>query len=429
MSMMDPIRGTTYASTGEPETERINASADIRQMSAPARDREYIQALVGIPQSREFAYVESQGDVHRYAAENGSRINVDSKGQFYDGELRPIDREAASSYQRMTTEWHSHSHDDLRKLETHLKEFTQPAIDTYVQEKQLGGLQNASPAQQDELGARLQQRLGLAEDSASLAVIQHVVERKEAHGMRPTDDESIQQEHYQDTLRGKDGPNYMRDLREESFARKIAEPALESFAEKNNIPVARLSDEQVQEVGRDISRREQIPIAIAMIQASFAHMEQEEKAQRRDSILERGVGLENKDHYVWKQNSGDIESYQHNITGRFVHLDSDSRFYDQSRTPVASTAALSHAEERHTIAPNNEIRRNGKERTITRFRLKREFRRSRLRCPNSRSPNRRWACRPPCSLSRKRSTPSRLRRTTSSNTRAMRKATTNKKTP
>ena len=346
MSFMDRVRETFSASKEETETEAQRRIVD---------DQRHLQSIVGIPQARDFAHVESHGDVHKFVAENGSRINVDSNGHFYDGELRPIDREAASTYQRMTTEWQGQSHDDTRQLMDHLKQFTQPAIDQYVQEQKLGGLQNASPAQQDDLGERLQRRLGLAEDSASLAVIQQVMEAKNAHGVRHTPDEEMRQEYAIDTLRGKDGPNYMRESREEDYARKLAEPALEAFAAKNHVAVAQLTQEQVQQVGKEVSQHEQIPLAIATAQVHYAHMQEQSEVRKRDDILEQAVGSTNAGHYTWKQNSGTIESYQHNTTGRFVHLDSDYRFYDQSRSPMESTAALSHAENKPTAAPQNEM--------------------------------------------------------------------------
>ena len=353
---MDRLREAWNQAKEEPETEQQKRAGVEPQRDSDSRyDRFHIETIVGIPEARTFVYAESKGDVRQYVAEGGSRINVDSNGQFYDGELRPIDRDAASSYQRMTTEWQGRAHDDTGQLMEHLKQFTQPAIDEYVQEQKLGGMHNASPAQQYELGERLQQRLGLAEESTSLAVIQQVMEKKEMHGRAFTMDDNMQHEHYLDTLRGKDGPNAMRESREMEFARSVAEPALEAFAAKNNVSVAQLTDEQVLQVGKEVSRHEQVPIAIATLEVKGAHWKAGDEADQRLDILERAVGRQIAEHYTWKQNSGDIESYQHNTTGRYVHLDGNSRFYDQSRTPSDATAALSHAEQTHTVAPYNEL--------------------------------------------------------------------------
>ena len=248
----------------------------------------------------------------------------------------------------MTTEWQAHPHDDSDQLMRHLKQFTQSAIDQYVQEQRLRGLENASPAQQEELGVRLQQRVGLAEDSASLAVIRQVMERKEAHGVRYTADENMRQEHALDTLRGKDGPNYMREAREESFARQVAEPALETFAAKHNVAIAQLTEDQVQQLGKEISKRHQIPLEIATTQTSYIQMEYEQKAYQRELSLRgeaglnirreahvevydrlaRAVGSEYAAEFGVTKDQGNVASFSHRPTGEQIHLDSKGNFYD-----------------------------------------------------------------------------------------------------
>jgi hypothetical protein len=335
--------------------EAVEPNRSLEELRTPARtDRDNIASIVGIPQSREFSHVGSEGDVRQYEARSGSRINVDSRGQFYDGELRPIEPEAASSYQRMTTEWQSHPHDKTGPLMQHLRQFTQPAIDQYVQEQKLEGLQNASPAQQGELRERLQQKLGLAEDSASLAVIQQVTERKRSAEMQVTPREANELEYRLDTLRGKDGPNYMRELREEKYAESVGASALNDFAKKHNTSVTQLTEEQVEQVGRQVSQQHQIPVAIATHGTSYAHWEAENEANRRSNILEEAVGADKFHQYSWKQQTDNIESYQHNTTGRYIHLDSNARFVAQTCVPIDATTALSHAEQQHIAVPHHD---------------------------------------------------------------------------
>ena len=47
--------------------------------------------------------------------------------------------------------------------------------------------------------------------------------------------------------------------------------------------------------------------------------------------------------YDWKRETGDIESYQHNQTGGWLHIDPQSQFYDRQVQPTTREAALEHA--------------------------------------------------------------------------------------
>jgi len=47
--------------------------------------------------------------------------------------------------------------------------------------------------------------------------------------------------------------------------------------------------------------------------------------------------------YNWKRETGDIESYQHNQTGGWLHIDPQSQFYDRQVQPTTREAALEHA--------------------------------------------------------------------------------------
>jgi conjugative relaxase-like TrwC/TraI family protein len=47
--------------------------------------------------------------------------------------------------------------------------------------------------------------------------------------------------------------------------------------------------------------------------------------------------------YVWKRETGDIQSYQHNQTGGWLHIDQQSQFYDRHAQPIAKEHALEHA--------------------------------------------------------------------------------------
>jgi conjugative relaxase-like TrwC/TraI family protein len=47
--------------------------------------------------------------------------------------------------------------------------------------------------------------------------------------------------------------------------------------------------------------------------------------------------------YEWKRETGDIQSYQHNQSGGWLHIDQQSQFYDRHAQPIAKEHALEHA--------------------------------------------------------------------------------------
>ena len=47
--------------------------------------------------------------------------------------------------------------------------------------------------------------------------------------------------------------------------------------------------------------------------------------------------------YEWKRETGDIQSYQHNQSGGWLHIDPQGQFYDRHTQPITREAALEHA--------------------------------------------------------------------------------------
>ena len=47
--------------------------------------------------------------------------------------------------------------------------------------------------------------------------------------------------------------------------------------------------------------------------------------------------------YEWKRETGDIQSYQHNQTAGWLHIDPQGQFYDRQAQPIAKENALEHA--------------------------------------------------------------------------------------
>ena len=69
----------------------------------------------------------------------------------------------------------------------------------------------------------------------------------------------------------------------------------------------------------------------------------EENTRRTDDYLRQTAGPAEAEKFNWKQESGDIQSYQHSETGKHVHVDSKGQFYNQDRQPVEAAQAVQHA--------------------------------------------------------------------------------------
>jgi hypothetical protein len=56
--------------------------------------------------------------------------------------------------------------------------------------------------------------------------------------------------------------------------------------------------------------------------------------------------------YDWKRETGDIQSYKHDQTGGWLHIDPQSNFYDREAQPISRENALEHAahEPSHAVA-------------------------------------------------------------------------------
>jgi hypothetical protein len=59
--------------------------------------------------------------------------------------------------------------------------------------------------------------------------------------------------------------------------------------------------------------------------------------------------------YEWKRETGDIESYKHDQTGGWLHIDSQGTFYDREAEPTSREAALEYANhgQTHSVDDNS----------------------------------------------------------------------------
>ena len=47
--------------------------------------------------------------------------------------------------------------------------------------------------------------------------------------------------------------------------------------------------------------------------------------------------------YAWKRETGEVQSYQHNHAGNWLHIDSQGQFYDRQAQPITRETALEQA--------------------------------------------------------------------------------------
>ena len=59
------------------------------------------------------------------------------------------------------------------------------------------------------------------------------------------------------------------------------------------------------------------------------------------------------DGYEWKRETGDIESYKHDQTGGWLHIDPQSHFYDSEAYPISRDNALEQAGHSQTHSVGN----------------------------------------------------------------------------
>lgn len=182
---------------------------------------------------------------------------------------------------RFSGEWQDRPTDTEENTIRHLERITQPTIDRYLSDHALDHLRNASPEQVEELAGKIQKATGITETNARAAV-------------------ELQQSDYRSAP-------IDRSQEFDSPSRQQAE-AYPSPAVSSRVP----------EPEQDASTREY-------------------------KRLEQSVGAEHASDFTWKQDSGDIKSYQHGTTGNHVHFDSAGQFYNQEREPITREAAISHA--------------------------------------------------------------------------------------
>ena len=91
---------------------------------------------------------------------------------------------------------------------------------------------------------------------------------------------------------------------------------------------------------QDDLRRE--PPSETMVSLPEIMRHEAEVDARRYAPIEAALPKESEG-YEWKRETGDIESYKHDHTGGWLHIDPESNFYDREAQPITRDSALEHA--------------------------------------------------------------------------------------
>ena len=69
--------------------------------------------------------------------------------------------------------------------------------------------------------------------------------------------------------------------------------------------------------------------------------------------------------YAWKRETGEVQSYQHNHAGNWLHIDPQGQFYDRQAQPITREAALDQASQAsaHSIGVNAQVQSGGNDTT------------------------------------------------------------------
>ena len=91
---------------------------------------------------------------------------------------------------------------------------------------------------------------------------------------------------------------------------------------------------------QDDLRREPTPEAMVSLPEIIRH--EAEVDTRHYAPIEAALPKETEG-YEWKRETGDIESYKHDQTGGWLHIDPESNFYDRETNPISRENALEYA--------------------------------------------------------------------------------------
>ena len=69
--------------------------------------------------------------------------------------------------------------------------------------------------------------------------------------------------------------------------------------------------------------------------------------------------------YAWKRETGEVQSYQHNQAGSWLHIDPQGQFYDRKAQPITRETALEQAGHplTHSAADNAQVQTGSREST------------------------------------------------------------------
>ena len=67
--------------------------------------------------------------------------------------------------------------------------------------------------------------------------------------------------------------------------------------------------------------------------------------------------------YEWKRETGEVQSYQHNQAGSWLHIDPQGQFYDRQAQPITREAALEQTGQasNHSLGDTAQVQTSSKD--------------------------------------------------------------------
>jgi hypothetical protein len=114
-------------------------------------------------------------------------------------------------------------------------------------------------------------------------------------------------------------------------------------------PMTNSREHTQEEVHREPHTETMVPI-LEIVRAEV------DSEHRHNAPLETAMPHETSG-YEWKHETGEIQSYKHNQTEGWLHIDPQGQFHDRQAQPIARDVALEHAghSPAHSVAENAQV--------------------------------------------------------------------------
>ena len=291
---------------------------------------------------------------------------MDQTNQLAD---RPdLVRDDRDMLQRFSREWQSLSTDRSSEILEHLDRITAPSVKQFIETNHLSSVREASPEQTRQLADFIQKQTGISSDNAETAVLarrSHVDTPHERQSPQAVA-EAVRFENLTDIYLGKAGPAARRDDLLLERANAAVGPVLEQYVSDHGVSrIHHLTERQEKKVVSELAKQAGVRVYHAEVAVSTAAMEDfHQHVEQGGRALDKAVGAPSAPQFQFKQESGEILSFEHRDTGRHVHLDVQGQFYNQHREPISASAAIHHAFTQEAALPEPSLKVSVREQSI-----------------------------------------------------------------